>query len=308
MRYRKHLTIGIAALLVVYLAWDMHFTVNESERAVLTNFGKVAPPVREPGLHFKLPTPVAKVYKIDRRVRPLTGITQELITEDQKNVLTDGYLLWRIADPVLYVKAIRTEANAVSRLTDLYKAGVGIVVSNKSRDAFVSLGLQHQDISTTSAEILEKIKPIAAKDYGIDVIQAGLVEYTLPAENRPSVIRRMISERARIAARYRSEGEEKAIGIEAYAVNEHQKIMAAAHAEATGILGEAEANALKTLAAAYREDPEFYRFIRALDSYDSIIDNTTTLILPSDSELFRYLDGSEIPRPAIPGDPEVARE
>ncbi len=299
MKIRRRLTISAAALLAALLAWDMHFTVDESEHAVLTNFGKIVLPVRSPGLHFKLPTPIARVYKMDRRVRPLTGIRQELITEDQKNVLIDGYLLWRISDPVRYVEAIRAEINAVNRLTDLYKSSVGIVVSNMSRDAFVSLGLQHQDISRTSAEILEKIRPIAAEDYGIDVIQAGLVEYTLPAENRPSVIRRMISERARIAARYRSEGEEKAIGIEAYAVNEHQKIMAAAHAEATRILGQAEANALKTLAAAYQEDPDFYTFIRALDSYDSIIDENTTLILPSDSELFRYLDGSEVPQPDL---------
>lgn len=294
---RRRLSIIVAALLAAILAWDIHYTVDESEQAVLTNFGKIVMPVRGPGLHFKLPTPIARVYKIDRRVHPLTGIRQELITEDQKNVMIDGYMLWRIADPVRYVQAIRTEVNAVGRLTDLFKASVGIVVSNKSRDAFVSLGLQHEEITKVTAEILENIKPIAAEDYGIDVIQAGLIEYTLPVENRPSVIRRMISERARVAARYRSEGEERAIGIEAYAVNEHQKILAAAHAEATEILGEAEATALRTLAAAYREDPEFYKFIRALDSYDSIIDNNTTLILPSDSELFRYLEGNEIPAP-----------
>ena len=295
MSWRRRLAVGVIVLLAALLAWDIHYTVDESEEAVLTNFGKIVLPVRGPGLHFKLPTPISVVYKIDRRVHPLTGITQELITEDQKNVLIDGYLLWRIDDPVRFVEAIRTNANATKRLSDLYRASVGIVISNKSRDAFVSLGLQHEDLATTSAEILEKIKPVAADDYGIDVIQAGLVGYTLPNENRPSVIRRMISERARIAARYRSEGEEKAIGIEAYAINEHQKILAAAHAEATAILGEAEAESLKTLAEAYNEDPDFYRFIRALDSYDAIIDGSTTLILPADSELFRYLDGYEIP-------------
>ncbi len=100
-----------------------------------------------------------------------------------------------------------------------------------------------------------------------------------------------------MAARYRKEGEERVIGIKAHAVNEHQKIMAAAHARATEILGEAEANALMTLAAAYRENPEFYRVNRALDSYDSIIDSNTTLILPSDSALIRILDGSEAATP-----------
>ena len=298
MSRSKRFATAVAILLAAVLVYDVCYVIDESERGVLTNFGKIIPPVKEPGLHFKLPTPISVVYKVDRRVRPLVNLKQELITEDQKNVLVDGYLLWRVSDPIRYVEAIRTEANAVKRLSDLYRSSVGIVVSNKSRDAFVSLGLQHQDITKASQEILEQVKPVAAADYGIEVVRAGLVEYTLPAANRPSVIQRMISERARIAARYRSEGEERAIGIEAFAINEHEKIMAAAHAEATTILGRAEAHALETLATAYREDPEFYKFIRALDSYDSIIDKNTTLMLPADNELFKYLDGKEIPGPA----------
>jgi len=292
----RKLATTVAVVLAAVVAWDIHYVVDESEQGVLTNFGKIVPPVKQPGLHFKLPTPISVVYKVDRRVRPLMNLKQELITEDQKNVLVDGYLLWRVSDPIRYVEAIRTETNAVKRLSDLYRASVGIVVSNKSRDAFVSLGLQHQDITKASQEILDQIKPVAATDYGIEVVRAGLVEYTLPAANRPSVIQRMISERARIAARYRSEGEERAIGIEAFAINEHEKIMATAHAEATTILGEAEAEALETLAAAYRDDPEFYKFIRALDSYEAIIDKNTTLMLPADNELFKYLDGKEIPK------------
>ena len=294
----KRIATAIAILFLAVVVYDSFYVIEESEQGVLTHFGKVAPPVKEPGLHFKYPRPVSKVYKVDRRIRPLTGLSQELITEDQKNVLVDGYLLWRVADPIRFVEAIRTEGNAVERLSDLYRSSTGIVVSNKARDAFVSLGLEHQDITMVSGEILDKVKPVAAADYGIDVTKAGIVEYTLPAENRPSVIRRMISERARIAARYRSEGEEQAIRIEAFAINEHEKIMAAAHAESTTILGRAEADAMTTLAAAYREDPAFYKFIRALDSYDSIIDRNTTLMLPADNELFKYLDGKEIPAPA----------
>ncbi len=308
MSRRKRWATAAAVLFAAVLAYDIHYVIDESEQGVLTNFGKIVRPVKGPGLHFKLPTPISMVYKIDRRVRPLTGLKQELITEDQKNVLVDGYLLWRVADPIRFVEAIRTEANAVKRLGDLYRSSVGIVVSNKSRDAFVSLGLQHQDITKVSKEILDQVKPVAASDYGIAVIRAGLVEYTLPAENRPSVIKRMISERARIAARYRSEGEERAIGIEAFAINEHQKIMATAHAEATAILGRAEADALKTLSTAYREDPAFYKFIRALDSYDSIIDKHTTLILPADNELFKYLDGGKIPAPGPAPSPSKAQE
>ena len=286
--------LAIAAAFVLY---DCFYVIQESHRGVLTHFGKIALPVREPGLHFKFPRPVSNIYKVDRRTHVLGDLSQELITEDQKNVHVDGRMLYRVVDPVRYVEAIRTDVNAAERLRDLYFSASGIVISNKARDAFVSLGLEREDLHLAAGDIRDRIRETALDEYGIEVFDVGLVEYTLPVENRPSVIQRMISERARIAARYRSEGEEQAITIEALAINEHEKIMAQAHADATEILGEAEAEAMTLLAEAYREDPEFYKFIRALDSYDSIIDQKTTLMLPADNELFRYLDSNEIPTP-----------
>ena len=294
---RNRIVAAVVVLLVVVVAADSLYVIDEAQQGVLTHFGKIRPPIRQPGLHIKFPRPIAKIYKVDRRVHTLDGIVQELITEDQKNVLVHGYLLWRVADPVRYVEAIRTESNAVDRLRDLYLSASGIVISNKARDAFVSLGLQREDRHVAAEEILARIRPVAAAEYGIDIIRAGIVEYTLPPENRPSVIQRMISERARIAARYRSEGEEAALRIEALAINEHERLMATAHAEATAILGQAEAEAMALLGAAYREDPDFYKFIRALDSYDAIIDDRTTLLLPADNELFKYLDANRIPAP-----------
>ena len=294
---RNRIVAAVVVLIVVVVAADSLYVIDEAQQGVLTHFGKIRPPIRQPGLHIKFPRPIAKIYKVDRRVHTLDGIVQELITEDQKNVLVHGYLLWRVADPVRYVEAIRTESNAVDRLRDLYLSSSGIVISNKARDAFVSLGLQREDRHVAAEEILGRIGPVAAAEYGIDIIRAGIVEYTLPPENRPSVIQRMISERARIAARYRSEGEEAALRIEALAINEHERLMANAHAEATAILGQAEAEAMELLGAAYREDPDFYKFIRALDSYDAIIDDRTTLLLPADNELFKYLDANRIPVP-----------
>ena len=282
----------IAALAIVY---DSFFIIDESQRGVLTHFGKISHPVREPGFHLKFPRPVSRIYKVDYRMHVLSGLSQELITEDQKNVLVDGRVVYRIVDPIRYVEAIRTDMNAIERLQDLYYSASGIIISNKARDAFVSLGLEREDLHIAADDIRNRIRQTALEEYGIDVFDVGIVEYTLPVENRPSVIQRMISERARIAARYRSEGEERAITIEALAISEHEKIMAEAHADATATLGEAEAKAMSLLAEAYREDPEFYNFIRALDSYDAIIDQNTTLMLPADNELFRYLDSNEIP-------------
>ncbi len=292
----KRIVTAIVVVFVGVIAYSCFYTIHETQQGVLTHFGKISPPVKEPGLHVKWPWPISKIYKVDRRIQTLNGLTHELITEDQKNVLVDGYTMWRITDPIKYVEAIRTDVNAVERLRELYFASSGIVISNRARDAFISLGLEHEDLHEACREMHNRIAPIAKANYGIEVIRVGIVEYTLPVENRPSVIQRMISEHARIATRYRSEGEEKAITIEALAINEHEKIMAAAHAEATTILGNAEAQAMALLGKAYREDPEFYKFIRALDSYDLIIDKNTTLMLPADNELFKYLDSKAIPR------------
>lgn len=292
----KRIVTAIVVVFVGVIAYSCFYTIHETQQGVLTNFGKISPPVKEPGLHVKWPWPISKIYKVERRIQTLNGLTHELITEDQKNVLVDGYTMWRIIDPIKYVEAIRTDVNAVERLRELYLASSGIVISNRARDAFISLGLEHEDLHEACREMHNRIAPIAKANYGIEVIRVGIVEYTLPVENRPSVIQRMISERARIATRYRSEGEEKAITIEALAINEHEKIMADAHAEATTILGNAEAQAMALLGKAYREDPEFYKFIRALDSYDLIIDKNTTLMLPADNELFKYLDSKAIPR------------
>ena len=209
----------------------------------------------------------------------------------------DGYILWRTVDPIMFVEAIRTGESAVEKLQDLYMSATGIIISNMARDAFIGLGLEHEDTDIAAAEILARIAPVALESYGIEVLRAGIVEYTLPLENRPSVIERMIAERARIATRYRSEGEEQAIRIEALAINEHERLLAEAHAEATTILGSAEAEAVALLGRAYAQDPEFYKFIRALDSYDLIIDKNTTLMLPADNELFKYLDSKEAPAP-----------
>ncbi|MCY4384521.1 MAG: protease modulator HflC [Nitrospinae bacterium] len=292
----KRIVTAIAVVVLLVVAYDCFYVVEETQQGVLTHFGKISPPARQPGLHMKWPRPISRVYKVDRRIHAMTGLTQELITEDQKSVLIDGYLLWRVRDPILFVESIRTGKSATNRLKDLYMSSSGIIISNKARDAFIGLGLEHEDLSEASQNILGLIAPTARKNYGVEVVRTGIVEYTLPVANRPSVIQRMISERARIAARYRSEGEETAIRIEARAINEHEKLLADAHAEATIILGKAEAEAMALLGAAYKADPEFYKFIRALDSYDLIIDRNTTLMLPADNELFKYLDSKEMPR------------
>ena len=288
----------LSALIVfsAFVLYDSFYIVHETQQGVLTHFGKISPPAKQPGFHWKWPRPISKVYKVDRRIQLISDQPHELITEDQKNIQFDGFMLWRVTDPIRFIEAIRTEENALEKIRDLYLSSSGIVVSNRSRDQFVGLGLEHEDHDVAATELLARVAPIALESYGVEVLHAGILEYTMPAENRPAVIERMISERGRIAARYRSEGEEEAIRIESIAMSEHTHILATAHAEATEIMGKAEAEAMAILGEAYREDPEFYKFVRALDSYDLIIDDKTTLMLSADNELFKYLDSNSMPK------------
>ena len=166
----------ILLLLLAAMVYDGIYVIDESQQGVLTHFGKIYPPVRQAGLHIKFPWPISKIYKVDRRAHNLTSPAQELITEDQKSVLANGYMLWRATDPIRYVEAIRTEGNAVARLENLYLSGTGIVVSNKARGAFVSLGLEHEDLSLASQEILDRIKPIAKAEVRLrPVLMTALV-------------------------------------------------------------------------------------------------------------------------------------
>ncbi len=130
---KRRILATIAAVLAVALAYDSFYIIDEAEQGVLTHFGKISPPVRQPGLHLKFPRPISKIYKVDRRIHTLDSLSQELITQDQKNILVNGYMLWRVKDPIRYVEAIRTNANAINRLRDLYFSSSGIIVSNKAR-------------------------------------------------------------------------------------------------------------------------------------------------------------------------------
>ena len=97
----KRVAATVAVIALGLVAWDSFYIINETQQGVLTHFGKISPPVRQPGFHLKWPRPVSRIYKVDRRIQTLKGAPHELITEDQKSILIDGYVLWRVVDPVV---------------------------------------------------------------------------------------------------------------------------------------------------------------------------------------------------------------
>lgn len=288
---RKLLTIVGVSVVAIWLLGTSLFTVDETEVGVVTRFGEPLEHIRAPGLQAKLPWPIDRVIRIDRRKLMLKSEPQEILTDDEKNVVVEAFLVWRVMNPVKFVATVRNRAGAEERLRDLYAARQGATVGTLAMEDFVSVGIDRVQFHTVAQGIQHEINNIAEEFYGIEVVALQVSGFTLPPENRASVIGRMNAERGRIAARYRSEGAEESLKVEAKAAAEHERILAEAHARATRILGEGEAKALGILGEAYAKDPEFYRFVRSLESYQAIIGKDTTLFIESDSKLFRVLNG-----------------
>ena len=286
---------SMLAIVILALGWwlvgSSLFTVDETEVAVVTRFGKPLKEIRNPGLQVKMPWPVDRVIPVDIRQFVLKGAPLEMLTDDEKNVVIEVYLTWRVADPELFVRTVKNNEGTVARLNDLYIARLGATVGNLALEDFINVGVDKVSFHLIGERLRQEVGETSLEHFGVEVLAVQLSGFTLPAENRSSVIARMNAERARIAARYRSEGAEEALKIEAKAAAEHERILADAHAKSTQILGEAEAEALRILGKTYSLDPGFYQFVRSLESYESIIGDQTTLFLNADSKLFKVLNG-----------------
>jgi membrane protease subunit HflC len=158
-------------------------------------------------------------------------------------------------------------------------------------ESFVNPDPEKVRIREVARRARDEVDRTARESFGIAVVDLEINGFNLPLQNRKSVIDRMRAERARIATAYRSEGEEEALKIEALSATESEAILAEARSRAEAIRGAGEAEALSILADAYRRDPEFYRFLRSLESYEVILDDKTTIFLESDSELLEVLHG-----------------
>jgi membrane protease subunit HflC len=280
----------IGALAGILVISSCCFTVAQAETAIVTRFGRPLAGVAGPGLHFKLPWPIDSVVRLDSRLLVFDNPPTEMLTADKKNVLIESFLCWRISNPLLFTQTARTRAEAEARLLDLLSSELGAAVGRAPMDSFINIDPRKVTLRALAARTARAVDRLASQSFGIQVVDLEISGFNLPAQNRNSVIERMRAERSRIATQYRSEGEERAMKIQALATTEREKILADARAEAEILRGHGEAEALRVFASAYAKDPEFYRFLRDLESYEKILDNNTTIFLQSDSKLLRALD------------------
>jgi membrane protease subunit HflC len=280
-------------LVVIALGWisTALFAIDETEVAIVTRFGRPLPGAAGPGLHVKLPWPVDAVERLDSRLLLFDNEPIEMLTEDKKNILVDSFICWQITDPLRYTQTVGTRDEAEARLLDLSISELGAAVGSEPMDSFLDPQGGEVKFGNIAELVAQAMNGIAPSSFGIMIVDFQINGFNFPAQNRASVISRMRAERARIATRYRSEGEEEGLKIKAEATTEREQILAQARARADSIRGAGEAEALRILGDAYAADPEFYRFLRTLESYEEIFDDQTTIFIDSDSKLMRVLNG-----------------
>jgi membrane protease subunit HflC len=268
-------------VIVIGLATSL-FTVDEKEQAIVTQLGKYVRTVTEPGLKFKVPF-LQSVHKFEDRVLEYDAAAAKIITSDKKHLVIDNYARWRIVDPLKVYQTVRNVFGAQARLDDIVFSEIREELARHTLTEIVSINRE---------ALMEKVGKkcgMKAREYGIEVIDVRIKRADLPSEVAHSVYARMKAERQRIAKKYRSEGEEEAVKIRAMTDKEKTILLAESYRQAEKLRGEGDAEAIKVYAQAFEKDPEFYSFVRTLESYEKSLRKDTTVVLPSDSEFFRYL-------------------
>ena len=278
---KKLLTILLPILAVV--GFSSIFIVDETQQVVILQLGKPVKTVTEPGLNVKLPFPFQEKITFDDRLLEYDSPPEEILSKDKKSLIVDNYVRWKIVDPLQFLKTVQAIPTAKSRMDD-------IVYSELRRE----LGTHDMvEIITENREEIMDIVTLqsntATLSYGISVVDVRIRRVDLPAENEESIYARMEAERKRQANKFRSEGEEEAQKIRAATDRDKTIILADAYKEAEKIRGEGDAKAVQIYARSYSADPKFYEFVRTLDTYKKVVDDKTTLVLPSGSKLFKLL-------------------
>lgn len=277
--------VGVVVVLVLGGLYFGAFQVHETEKALKFRLGEVMRTDFEPGLYFQIPF-VNNVRKVDARVQTLDEEPQRFLTVEQKNVIVDAFVKWRVGDVErFYVTVGADPRRANLRLSEIIRDGL--------RNEFGKRTVQDV-ISGDRAEIMDILTEqtgAAGLSLGIQVLDVRIRRVDLPEGVSESVFNRMVSARERVAREFRAQGEEQATRIRAEADRERSVIVAEAEREAEGMRGEADATATEIYAEAYSGDREFYRFYRSLGAYErTFSEQDDMLILSPDSEFFRYFD------------------
>lgn len=280
----RRVLFAIAAVLVVagIFAMSSLFIVDQTEQALVLQFGQPLRVLRDPGLQVKKPF-IQNVIIYDKRLLDFEPPPEEVIASDQKRLIVDTYARYRITNPLLFYQTVASEVTARARLGALVSGSLRQVIGNVTLSAL---------LSPQRAKIMRQIRDAVAgqaKPFGIEVVDVRIRRADLPPQNSEAIFARMRSERQQIAALYRGEGAQAAKTVRANADRERTVILADAQRDAQKVRGDGDAKAIEIYANAYDQDKDFFVFYRSLQAYrDALTGNNTSFVLNPNSSFFRF--------------------
>lgn len=307
----KTTVFGVIVILAAFLVFSAAFVVDEAEQAIIVQFGEPRGDViSEPGLHWKLPL-IQEVRRYDRRLLIWDGDVTQIPTLGREFIQVDTTARWRIVNPLQFLRSVRDERGGRTRLDDIIDSVVRDIVSGTELEEIVRSGdwnvdvgeldeveQDRDDVALTKRpklgrerlerEILSSASRLMP-ELGIELKDVRIKRINYIESVRRQVENRMISERQAIAERFRAEGQGRSLEITGEMEKELRRIRSEAARQAEEIRGDADAEAIRIYGEAFGKDPEFYAFIRTLDTYKALGENAT-LMIRSDSDFFRYLE------------------
>lgn len=310
----KYKTIIIAACLIAALIfYASAYTVDETEQVVVTQFGElVGDPIVEAGIHFKIPFIQTTNY-FPKNLQEWDGDPGQIPTLEKTYIWVDTFARWKIVDPVKFFQTVNNTVSALGRLDDIIDPAVRNFVT--SFRLIETVRTSNRELDTFETDMAEEIKKDSSKKYtintgrakiakgillqaqpklfkfGIELVDVQIKRINYVEQVRKSVYGRMVAERSQISEKYRSEGMGEARKILGKKERDLKEITSKAYKAAQIIKGKADALATKIFAEAYSRDPEFYSFTKTLEIYNAALDDSTSLVLSTNSEFFKYLKG-----------------
>jgi modulator of FtsH protease HflC len=289
MRENLLRTIIGAAILLGLAFFAFTWQLREGQVAIRLRLGRSVAVIEDAGLHGKLPWPIERVVLLDGRSRLLNTRHTEMLTRDKKNVILLSYVVWRVSEPLRFYQSLGSVEAADAKLDGLVTNAKISVLGGYDLSALVSTQPGDLRVSEIEQAILADVATKASEKYGVAIEEVGFKRLSLPEGNTRYVFEQMRAERKQYAARFRAEGEREAAKIRADTDLEVAQIRAEANEEAARIRGEADAEAARIYADAHSLDPEFYRFMRSLESMEKVLGKKSTVVLRTDSPPFQLL-------------------
>jgi membrane protease subunit HflC len=319
MKTKALMVIGGVLVLLVFIC---AYTVDETEQVVVTRFDKVNRTVTEPGLRFKLPV-IEKALVFPKNLQEWDGDPGQIPTRDKTFIWVNTFARWKIVDPVAFFKSVGFINRAQQRLDEIIDPTVRNFItsnrlieavrnSNRELDTFEDFG---EDAGGSESQEVQEDKPARfaqvfvgrdqidngilnqakpkLEQFGIELVDVKIKRVNYVEEVRKSVYDRMIAERKQIAQKFRSEGKGEAQKILGEKERDLKRIESEAYRTAQEIKGKADAESTRLYAESFGADPEFYSFVKTLEVYNEALTDNSSIILSTDSEIFKYMKGYE---------------